>query len=238
MTKKNTQEECITNLKPYHFMHENWSNTDNINIYKNMPIEAFYQGAVQGGLDTGVDVKNLEKYIDKAKSILEVGAGYGRVLSHILNQGYTGKLVAIERDKKFYQFLQSQFYGRVKIFCSDVMNFCPDDKFDLILWVWASIFEFSKNEQAQVVSHLGNMLNKNGLLILDVLPIECVSINATKLNSHDRVIETPYGKDYCYVPSDDEIMRYAQQADLAHCEDLIYHTTVGRERRLSIFCFR
>lgn len=40
-----------------------------INVYKNMPIEAFYQSAIQGGVDTGVDIKNLERYINNAKSI-------------------------------------------------------------------------------------------------------------------------------------------------------------------------
>lgn len=219
-------------------MHKNWLNNDNKKIYQNMPLEEFYRSAVQGGLDTGIDVKNLKQYINSVKSILEIGAGYGRVLSHILNQGYTGKLVAVERNKKFCQFLQSQFHERADIFCADITSFQYTDKFDLILWMWAGICEFSKAEQAKVISHLSKMLNKNGHLIVDTIPIECNSINATELNPHDRVIETPYGKNYGYFPADDEIIRSAQQVGLIHCEDLIYHTMVDRKRRLNIFCFR
>jgi SAM-dependent methyltransferase len=234
MIKKNTPKKCTT--KSNRLMRENWSNHDNENFYQKVRIEDFYQNAVQGGLDTGIDIKNLEKYINNTNSILEIGAGYGRVLSHILNRGYTGKLVAIERNQKFCQFLQSQFHGRANIFCADIINFKYDDKFDLILWMWGSICEFSKTEQAQVISHLGKMLNKNGHLILDTIPIECTSINAIALNPHDRVIETSYGKDYCYLPSDDEITQYAQQTGLIHHEDLIYYTTSNRKRRLSVFC--
>jgi len=219
-------------------MRKNWLNGDNEGFYKNMSLDDFYQIAVQGRLDTGVDVKCLKEYIKNTNSILEIGSGYGRVLAHILNQGYQGKLVAVERNQKFCQFLQSQFHGRADIFCTDIMNFKHDDKFDLILWMWAGIFEFSKNEQAQVISHLSNMLNRNGYLILDTVSIDFVSMNALKITPHDRIVKTSHGKDYCYFPSDDEIMRYAQQAGLIHHEDLVYHAIADRKRRLNIFCFR
>ncbi|MGD9108172.1 MAG: class I SAM-dependent methyltransferase [Gammaproteobacteria bacterium] len=235
MTKKNTQEECVTNLKSHHSKHENWSNTDNINIYKNMPIEAFYQIAIQSGLDTGVDVKTIKKYIRNANSILEIGAGYGRVLAHILNQGYQGKLVAVERNQRFCQFLQSQFYGRADIICDDVANFKTDEKFDLILWMWTGIFEFSKTEQSQMISYLSKLLSKKGYLILDTVSVDFVSINAFGATPNDRIIKTSYGKDYCYFPSDDEIMQYVQYAGLVHHEDLFYSALVNRKRRLSVF---
>lgn len=234
--KKNTLKECAK--KSNCLVYGHWSNCNNKNFYKNMQLEDFYQGAIQGGLDTGIDIKHIQKYIRHASSILEVGAGYGRVLSHILNLGYTGKLVAVERDQKFYQFLQSQFYLQADIFCDDIANFSPDEKFDLILWMWAGICEFSKAEQAQIISHLANMLNENGYLIFDMVPIECNSINAIELTPYNRIIETSYGKDYCYFPSDDEIMQYAQRAGLFCHENLIYYTNTNRKRRLSVFCFR
>lgn len=226
----------ITKLNFRRIRCKKWSNVNNGNFYQKMRFEDFFQNAIQGGLDTGIDVKNLEKYITNANSILEVGAGYGRVLTHILNLGYTGKLVAIERDKKFCQFLQSQFNSRADVFCEDIFDFKPNKKFDLILWMWGSICEFSKAEQLKVISQLASMLNKNGHLILDTIPIECASVNATALSPHYRVIKTHHGKDYCYLPSDDDIVQFAKKTYLVHHKDLIYRTTTNRKRRLSIFC--
>jgi len=112
-----------------------WSNTDNTAIYENMPIDEFYKIAVLSGLDTGKDIEVIWKYIQSAKSILEVGAGYGRVLNHLITRGFNGTLSAVERSKKLSHWLKSQYQHCVTLHEGTVMAAKSGRQYDLILWM-------------------------------------------------------------------------------------------------------
>ncbi len=213
---------------------KDWTNKDNKNFYGKMSFKSFIAGAIQGGLDTCNDVQALTKYILTSRSILEIGAGYGRVLTHIINMGYQGDIYAIERIEKFHSYLKSQFKNKAHIFCADISNFKTNLKFDLILWMWASICEFSKKEQLPILSKLTSLLNKNGRLVLDIIPIECKTINATDFDEHNRVINTRHGKNYGYFPSAEELGTYASKLNLRSIECITYETQTQKKRNLYV----
>jgi len=103
-----------------------WQNDDNLLIYNAMPLSEFRNTAINGGLENGCALDQIAHYIFKASSILEVGAGYGRVIANLLNKGYSGKLTAIERDVKlriveciYYQSLPNR--SRI-IFITEIFN--------------------------------------------------------------------------------------------------------------------
>jgi SAM-dependent methyltransferase len=198
-----------------------------------MPIDCFKQKAVQGGLDNGCDVKAIKKYIKNAKSILEVGAGYGRVLNHIIKNGFKGKLFALEREQKLCRFLEKQFL-QAHIIRADIRQFIIKQKFDLILWMWASLTEFSQAEQLLALKNLTLHLKIGGFLILDLISINCKTIDAINYDGHNKIITTAYGNDFIYLPSHDEIKLYAQKLNLLKKEIIIYKTKTNKKRNLYV----
>ncbi len=235
MTDKITIEEMELDVKPNVQQDHDWHNKDNIPLYNSMPIDVFYNIAASGDLDTGCDVALLSHYIEKANSILEVGGGYGRVLTHILNQGYSKNLCAIERTEKLARFLQSQFYGRAKIFKSDILQFETTERFDLILWLWTGIAEFAKDEQEQAIAKLASLLTERGHIIIDTVPIDERTINTTQISGQNHIIETAYGIDHCYLTSLGELEKYAKNQGLQLKCHLVYKTRINRQRFLSVF---
>ena len=73
-----------------------WENRDNVSFYEILPIEGFQEIASVCGLDTCCDVSAILSHLIDASSILEIGSGYGRVLSFLQNIGLKGKLFGLE----------------------------------------------------------------------------------------------------------------------------------------------
>jgi len=216
-------------------MKKQWTNIDNQFFYNTMKLEDFYEDAVQGGMDTGIDVEIIRPYIQKTKTILEIGAGYGRVVTHILTRGYMGELTALEQDSKCCRLLESQFHQRVKVICSDLKELELSNRFGLILWMWAGFCEFSKSEQISMLKKVSCWLNNEGFLIVDTIPIEYKPMNSQDLDDRNRMIQTPFGTLYGYFPADEEIVEYAKQSQLIITQRISYITTVKRHRMLYVF---
>ncbi len=51
-------------------------------------VEALQACAIDRGLDTGCDLEQIFPQLTAAKTLLEVGAGYGRALQHLQRLGY------------------------------------------------------------------------------------------------------------------------------------------------------
>jgi SAM-dependent methyltransferase len=187
---------------------ENWSNKDNFDFHANIPIDLLKEYAVMGGLDTCCDVELLLPYINKASSILEIGAGYGRVLEYLLKIGYTGKITAIERSPQYCEVLRKSFSHRVDIKEMDVMNFESDEKFDLILCLWSGFAEFNREEQKTLVEKISKKLTMNGILCIDSITNKHPVKNTTISMRKHKYIKTLWGEIHGYFPSILEITRY------------------------------
>jgi len=210
-----------------------WHNSDNAAMYKKMPLTHLKQMAIQGGIDQGCDIKVLTKYINKANFILEVGAGYGRVLNHIIKSGFKGKLFAVERSPKLYRFLKKQF-PQIPIYCKDIQRFKTKRKFDLILLLWAGLCDFSQMEQLPLLKQLVSCLNSGGFLIIDLIPNACKIINAINHDRRNKTAKTPYGENHGYLPDKREIKRYIQKLNLLQTEIIVYTTQTGKKRKLYV----
>lgn len=211
-----------------------WTNKDNKAFYEKVPIGYFIDVATQGGLDDGNDILAIKHYIKNTGSILEVGAGYGRVIENLLKQGFCGHLTAIERNPVLCKHLQENFGEKIEIICHDILHTTLTNKYDLILWMWTGICEFSKDEQPLVINLLSNSLNANGLLVIDVVPIECTTQNSLDKDKHNRIITTSYGNNYCYLPDSSEIDEYARYSGLKQREIIAYQTKTNKTNYLYI----
>jgi SAM-dependent methyltransferase len=212
-----------------------WCNVDNIAFYNQLPFDEFYKAGAESGLNNGCDIKAIAHYVKRAQSILEVGAGYGRVITHILDMGYAGKLVALERDPALCQLLKTQFNKKITVIQKDILAFHSKFRFDLIVWMWASFSEFSKTEQLSALDRVTKHLEIKGYLILDIVPLSCKTTNTVDFNSQDKVIQTPFGDDYIYLPSPAELESYQKKLNLKKIETITYQTQTNKNRYLEVF---
>jgi SAM-dependent methyltransferase len=212
-----------------------WGNRHNEEFYNFLPLGEFYSLAVQGGLDTGCDIDQIWPAITQAKSIFDIGAGYGRAINQIIVRGYEGKLACIERCEKNHQFLTSQYSRRVDVIKGDIQTTPIKQTFDLILWLWTGITEFSKNEQLSVLQKIYQLLNKGGKLVFDTMSHTLNNLNALTFNQQTRIVKTRYGIDYCYLPSPEELDSYQQALKFESVNTIDYQSTTGRPRVLHIW---
>ncbi len=217
-----------------------WKNEDNAYFYNSISENLLPSFAVRGGLDTGCDIDIVKKYIKKAHSILEVGAGYGRVIKYLIGKNCQAKITAIERSLRFCKLLELHFDKNIKIVHADIQHYETNETFDLILWMWSGICDFSKEEQFLVLKKLVGFLNK-GLIILDTMPESLQPLNATSSKSQiDQNCTIPGGNDsylHVYTPSAEEIYNYAKKLELGFVRRVPYVTTTNRDRVLYILGF-
>ena len=68
----------------------------------------------------------------RGKSVLEIGAGDGRLTAKLLAQG-AGHITAIEIDRKLARLLRMKFARRVTVLQSDFLAFSPQKKYNVVV---------------------------------------------------------------------------------------------------------
>ena len=213
---------------------QEWSNADNVGFYENTPIPVLKHYAQMSGLDTGCDVQSIWSHINKANSLLELGGGYGRVIQKLVSMNFAGKITTIERCLKYYMRLKTKYSDAVEVLYRDINSLNPDRKFDVILWMWAGICEFSQEEQLPMLEKITSFLNHNGVLIFDIIPPHTRSANATSKNGKNQIIHSNFARICGYFPDDKEFNLMLKNFSSLHCECLEYKTTTGQSRLLHI----
>lgn len=212
------------------------TNYDNVAFYENLTPKDMYNFAVKGGLATGCDVTQLMPYIRDAESLLEVGAGYGRVISCLMSQEFKGKISAIERSNILYEYISSRYADSVKLFNIDIHD-CQaiQESFDVILFLWSGIADFSFQEQRQVICNLKELLKDNGTLILDTLPEDIKPLGMEHgVTGKDFLFSFNNATVHTYKISKEDIALFAEEAGFKNVRHLPYQTDTMRKRLLHI----
>jgi hypothetical protein len=203
-----------------------WNNKTNKKFYENLTSHAISdQFGKPAGLDTQVDVSILHEmgYFYEARTVLEIGAGDGRVIDGILKltsapdihthlgilKGRliaTQKIYALERCDNFVEYLNERFRNNPKvdvIKCDLLIDEIP--RADLGLWMWSGIMEFSPEEQSKAIARIKERINE---LVID-LPLTNANSNLTSHNDRYGEIVTPSGTLHGYNPSINDLLNYA-----------------------------
>jgi len=208
-----------------------WCNKDNSDIYQTLSPDTLKSFLKSSNIENNEDINVVyDSYIANADSVLELGAGYGRVLETLLNKGYSGKLSCIERSDVFYKHLHGKFHPRVNIHHSDIALFQPKSKYDTILWFWSGFAEFSKEEQPQILSHVKSLLKENGVLIIDT------ALTRDNNGPLESIIEINSEANHRYFPTHKELCSYALSLNLSIIDTIKYGiTTLRKIKYLYIF---
>lgn len=213
----------------------NWSNEGNKAFYEELKADGLEKLAEKGGLETGCDIQLLTTYWSSAENVLEVGAGYGRVIAYLLKHQFKGSITAVERCNILFKHLKKHYskYNNVNLIHSDIWNLTLDKRFNLILMLWSEIAEFSPKEQMLIFSKLAKLLQKRGKLIIDTIPSNIIPLGASKKGQ--QIIYSVKINNailHAYAPNTREIKKYAKKAGFTSLTHINYQTNTGRKRRL------
>ena len=188
------------------------------------------QWASLGGLNSCPDLLAIADYITPAKTILEVGAGLGRVINFLTNTYPQKKITAIEKNPALCELLMKK-QNSVEIITADIMTLHTKKNFDLILWLWSGLTDFAKQEQLNAVSHVASLLHKEGRLLIETFPHDAIPANGSLTTSSQHyVLHTDTHDLFGYIPSPDEMADYAKASGLIIEKIIRYTTDSGRNR--------
>jgi SAM-dependent methyltransferase len=213
-------------------------NDKNIDFYRKINIDKFKEIAHLIGLDTAVDIGLIYPYIQSSKVLVELGAGYGRVIRALIEKQFRGKIIAFERSPELMHHLKTQFENpnfdqKLTLIESDFKHFSLPTKADAVLWLWSGFLELSEDEQAKSVKHISNHLTENGVLVIEI-PVEVKHIGTRTDHQHIKV-ETDWGTMDAYLPRYEELLTYAEKSGFEGVERIDYATATQLKRSVYIF---
>jgi len=223
--KSDTEQEAL-----------NWHNKDNNAFYETVKVEGLKELAEKGGLASCCDVKALEPYWSQAQSILEVGAGYGRVIDYLLKHQFKGTITAVERCDVFCKYLEEQFgaHQQVQLLQGDILSLGDIGRYDLILVLWTTVADFSPIEQSLLFMELANLLHENGQLIVDSIPDDVAPLESKKCASQFYIMQVSNALVHGYMVSANEVKQYGENAGFSNSHQILYNTDIQRKKWLHI----
>ncbi len=213
-------------------------NDKNIDFYRKINIDKFKEIARLIGLDTKVDIDLIYPYIQSSKTLVELGAGYGRVIGALSEKKFEGQIIAFERSPELMGYLKTQFKDKsfdqkLTLVESDFKHFSLPSKADAVLWLWSGFLELSESEQAASVKHIAENLTPNGVLVIEI-PVEVKHIGTR--TDHQRIkVETDWGTMDAYMPRYEELLMYAEMAGFEGVERIDYATATHLKRSIYVF---
>ena len=212
-----------------------WGNQDNNRFYDHIDTAFFHNVIKTGGIDTHIDLKHIESVLKQAQSILEVGAGSGRVLDYLCQHHANKSLHAIERNQAFYQRLHAKYSASATLHQIDIMQFHSDLRFDAILLMFSTIAEFTPQEQVQLMLKFHECLSDGGYLVIDSFLHNSTPINGTKITHQETAIQAKHADLHVYLPLRHELISIAEDAGFTVAQSLRYETTEKRGRYSMVF---
>ncbi|MBL7148264.1 MAG: methyltransferase domain-containing protein [Nanoarchaeota archaeon] len=98
--------------------------------------------------------------------LLDCGCGDGSADLILAKKGF--KIIAMDVDQNLISYAKkNNSYNNIEYLVADFKTFLPQKKFDIISFFWNSIAGLKYNEKGEVINHLKNYVNTEGLLFID-----------------------------------------------------------------------
>ncbi len=201
----------------------------NFDFYSAMQLEHFKEFANLTGFDTGIDIDILFPYLKNAETLVELGAGYGRAIHFLLQRGFEGEIIAVERIDRLIPHLQQRFQNQINLLQQDITELKLPEKADFVMWLWSGILELNSSEQLKSIKQVYKNLKEGGTFAIES-PDKTVKVVGKLAEDRKVTLETDWGALEAYLPTESEIEEYSQQAGFTHFQVIRYKSTVGLER--------
>ncbi|HSZ25719.1 MAG TPA: class I SAM-dependent methyltransferase [Cytophagaceae bacterium] len=208
-------------------------NDKNLLFYNNIGLDSFRELSDRGGFSSYKDMELIAPYINEDVSIIELGAGFGRCLNYFIDKGHKGSLTGVEYSKPLVEFLKKNFAGKAEIINADIKKLSLSSKYDVALWMWSGIIDFSKEEQLESCKKIYNLLQVGGYLIIDVPRLGIQTI-ADHIDNQHLVFSTEFGEIRAFVPNDLEMEKIKKEAGFEKLIKMEYSTSTDKQRTIYI----
>ncbi len=208
-------------------------NDANIDFYRRIGANKLREMAALQGLSQGPEIPLLMPYIQNTDLLIEIGAGYGRIVKALRANGFKGRIVAQERCPELCRVLREDCGDDAEIFEADIKCRQYPQSPDALLWMWSGILEFTPQEQQAVINQLFHHLNPGGILVIEI-PREIRYIGKP-VDERKIVVDTEWGRIDAYLPSEEELLAYSKNAGFNHLQTIHYQTDSGLKRSMYIF---
>ena len=215
--------------KPSHQM-----NIENIGFYDQIKPSGLRKLAEERGMDSCNDVKAIHSIIEQANHILEVGAGYGRVLDYLLTYHPKIQADAIEPAGTMFKYLKAKYQDQVNICNTSLQMIETKASYDLILWLWTGMADMSWSEQIDAIETLFGKLDCGGTLIIDVYPEQSLPINMASTTSHIYTLNTSGATIDTYWRSREGLNEIALDIGFSSFSEITYFTGTESKRHLCL----
>ncbi|MEN7548855.1 class I SAM-dependent methyltransferase [Rapidithrix thailandica] len=204
-------------------------NDNNIDFYEKIDLQNFKHLARLIGLEQGADIDIIYPFIKDLDTVVELGSGYGRALKFLLQKGYAGHLIGVERSQKLLKLLNGKFAQQAEILHQDLKQLQLTCQPDAILWLWSGVLELSKSEQLESIKRFHALLRKDGLLILET-PYKQIHKVGQKIHGKHLEFVTDWGKIDAYYTDEEEVEEYFKVCHFSEMHTVTYQTSTGYSR--------
>jgi SAM-dependent methyltransferase len=204
-------------------------NDKNLLFYNNIGLDPFKELSEKGGFSSYKDMELISSYIPNDASVIELGAGFGRCLNYFIGKGHKGKLTGVEYSQPLVQHLKENFEGKAEIINADIKKLELKEKYDVALWMWSGIIDFSPEEQLESCKGIYNLLHNGGRLFIDV-PRMGVQTIANHIDRQHLVLITEYGEIHAYIPDDADMEEIKEKVGFSRLVKIEYATSTDKKR--------
>lgn len=208
-------------------------NDANIDFYRRIGANKLRELAAIQGLTQTPEIPLLMPLIKDARLLIEIGAGYGRIIKGLKNNGFRGKIVAQERCPELCAVLRSDCADEAEVFQADIKRQLYPEQPDALLWMWSGILEFTPEEQQTVIRRLFAHLKCDGILVIEI-PREIRHVGKP-IDERRIIVDTEWGRLDAYLPSEEELLDYTEKAGFTPLQTIHYQTESGLKRSMYVF---
>lgn len=155
-----------------------FDNRSNVHFYDHLPHSHFVDRAKACGIETCVDLDNdsVRNTLKKQRArrghpirILEIGAGYGRVLGWLLDHT-DAEITALEHSTTLMSHLRQRYGGspRVTLVQQSLLDIDMREAVEVALWMWSGVAEFNLEEKRRGLHIVSVALIPGGNLLIDL----------------------------------------------------------------------
>ena len=211
-----------------------WTPQANRIYYDNVAVKGLEEWAVIKGLASGKDLDVIKQEISESlrryKTILEIGAGNGRIIEWLLKKGTRPTIIAIEQSAVLAGTLREKYRNieTISIIETNILNLVPSFSCDLALWMWSGFLELKPEEKKVALAIVFSILKDKGKLVID-LPRQIQESSLSQSGDFLKVTDE-YGTFFAHLISDEALKGMAKEAGFKRERSIIYKTDTNIER--------
>lgn len=127
-------------------------------------------------IDDCVDLVRIHSQLSAANHILEIGAGYGRVINYVQSTYPEKKISAVETAPSMQEYLAKN-YPDITLHRQSITKLDIPEIPNLVLWMWSGLGDLPQDQQYHALKKIHHGTAEEAVLVIDLPNIEVLVEN-------------------------------------------------------------